>query len=75
MADQNFWRPQRGETVRVLPQPGRGCEYFARVEMIEREKVRIKPIGPALSLPAWANSRRARWVKTGHIMPVSEQNA
>lgn len=67
-------RLERGDKVRVHPPGGRGCSYFARVDMVTLSgpKVRIKPIGAALTQPAWCNSTRARWVSTSKVELVAE---
>ena len=66
------WRPEKGDRVIVLPQPGRGLSYTAEVTMVSYDgRARIKPVDVALSQPAWANSRRARWVKVSNLMPDS----
>lgn len=60
-----------GDTVIVWPQPGRGLAYRAIVEKVGSERATIRPIGAALSQPAWADSRRARSVKLTTIERVA----
>lgn len=52
-----------GDRVVVWPGPGRGLDYPAIVEKVKGDRATVRPVGPALSQPAWANSRRARSVK------------
>lgn len=67
-------RLERGDKVRVHPSAGRGCSYLARVDMVTLTgpKVRIKPIGAALTQPAWCSSTRARWVSITKVELVAE---
>jgi len=51
-----------GDRVIVWPSGGLGLEYLATIERINGSKATVRPVGCALSKPAWADSRRARSV-------------
>lgn len=60
------WRkapiPKVGSRVRVHPGQGQGLSYEAIVEEIGGDNAKVRPVGVALTKPAWAGSVRARRV-------------